>query len=83
MAFLADEPGVAEAAVFGAVVLLAGTCEDEVWLVGSFVRWAFFSLEGSARGKWEACVIGLLFWDGAYRSRCEGGLALDSNVCCG
>jgi len=32
VAFLADEPGVAEAAVFGAVVLLAGACG--VWLVG-------------------------------------------------
>jgi hypothetical protein len=40
VAFLADEPGVADAAVFGAVVLLAGACEG--WgLVSWFARWRF------------------------------------------
>jgi dienelactone hydrolase len=35
MAFFADEPLVAEAAIFGAVVLFAGTCLGK-GLVGSF-----------------------------------------------
>jgi hypothetical protein len=34
VAFFADEPLVAEAAVFGTVVLFAGTCEGKSWLAG-------------------------------------------------
>ena len=67
VAFLADKPGMAEAAVFGAVVLLAGTCEGGVWLVGSFVRWVclLFGGEcsremGGSRVCVGACVVGLL-----------------------
>ena len=76
MAFLADKPGMAEAAVFGAVVLLAGACE-----VGDLsVVWTFRSV---LEGTWEfwMCVGLSGMWlgvDGAYRSRCERKLALDS-----
>ena len=76
MAFLADEPGVAEAAVFGAVVLLAGACE-----VGDLsVVWTFRSV---LEGTWEfwMCVGLSGMWlgvDGAYRSRCERKVSFET-----
>jgi len=78
VAFLADEPGVAEAAVFGAVVLLAGACE-----VGIFVSClVFFGVYSRGHGSFGCALSYCLgwgwVWNGAYRSRCERKLALNA-----
>ena len=71
VAFLADETGVADSAVFGAVVLFSGACEF-FWSV----RCCFFA--GKCLVEWRFGVgvfalgrFGFGMWDEAYRSRCD------------